>query len=177
MLDTSNLAKVRRSIGEVHSEEQGFLFVLIDLCTKRFMNSESIEQTMTALKSKLDLMAHKIDLHYTFLRYIIWVIPTVGFIGTVLGISFAILGINPVNLNLESVVAGLGVAFHTTLVSLILSALLNLIYNLVSSAEENALNKAGSYVLNNMVNRLDPSLDQTVNDPALVMKVPSISRG
>ncbi len=164
VLDSFNLAKVRRGIGNIRSQEQGFVLVLIDLCIKRFLNSQSIEQTLAALKGQIDFLAHKLDIRYTFLRYLIWVIPTIGFIGTVLGISFAIMGINPTDVNLEQVIGSLGVAFNTTLVALVLSALLNLCYNLVLSAEEDALNKAGSYVLNNMVNRLDPLLDKDGSD-------------
>ncbi len=160
VLDSFNLAKVRRGIGQVKSQEQGFVLVLIDLCVKRFLNSQSIEQTLSALKGQIDFLAHKLDIRYTFLRYLIWVIPTIGFIGTVLGISFAIMGINPTDVNLEQVIASLGIAFNTTLVALVLSALLNLFYNLVLSSEEDALNKAGNYVLSNMVNRLDPLLDK-----------------
>lgn len=160
VLDNLNLAKVRRNVGQIKSQEQGFVLVLIDLCVKRFLNSQSIEQTLSALKGKIDFLSHKLDIRYTLLRYLIWVIPTIGFIGTVLGISFAIMGINPTDVNLEQVIASLGIAFNTTLVALVLSALLNLFYNLVLSAEEDALNKAGNYVLNNMVNRLDPLLDK-----------------
>jgi len=175
VLDIPNLAQVRRGMGDLKSEDQGFLFILIDLCTKRFMNSESIEQTLNALRGKLDLLSHKLDIRYTLIRYLIWVIPTIGFIGTVLGISFAILGINPANINLEAVVASLGVAFHTTLVALVLSALLTLFYNIILSSEEDALNRAGNYVLNNMINRLDPSLDIEQNMSNEVLRVPTSS--
>ncbi len=173
VLDIPNLAQVRRGMGDLKSEDQGFLFILIDLCTKRFMNSESIEQTLNALRGKLELLSHKLDIRYTFIRYLIWVIPTIGFIGTVLGISFAILGINPANINLEAVIASLGVAFHTTLVALVLSALLTLFYNIILSSEEDVLNRAGNYVLNNMVNRLDPSLDVEQSMSNEVLRVPT----
>ena len=160
VLDSFNLAKVRRNLGKVKSQEHGFVLVLIDLCVRRFLNSQSIEQTLTALNGQIELLSNKLDIRYTIVRYVIWVIPTIGFIGTVVGISFAIMSINPADIKLETVLGSLGVAFNTTLVSLVLSALLYLFYSIVLATEEDALNKAGNYVLANLVNRLDPLLDK-----------------
>ena len=48
----------------------------------------------------------------------------------------------------------LGVAFSTTLLALVMASILVFIQNVVQGKEENALNKAGQYCLDNLINRL-----------------------
>jgi biopolymer transport protein ExbB/TolQ len=48
----------------------------------------------------------------------------------------------------------LGVAFATTLVALVQASILVFIQNIVQGREESALNKAGQYCLDNLINRL-----------------------
>jgi hypothetical protein len=52
------------------------------------------------------------------------------------------------------VLGQLGLAFNTTFVALLLSAVLVLFLHLVQSREEQSLNRAGSYTLANFINRL-----------------------
>ena len=102
---------------------------------------------------------HEIDLRYSILRYLTWLIPSLGFIGTVMGIMFALqyAGV-PANADAEDflyqVTSRLGVAFTTTLLALIMSAVLVLIQSLVQSKEERALNEAGQYCLDNLILRI-----------------------
>jgi hypothetical protein len=48
----------------------------------------------------------------------------------------------------------LGVAFSTTLVGLLMSAVLVFLQNVIQAREERALNAAGQYCLDNLINRL-----------------------
>lgn len=63
---------------------------------------------------------------YGQLRIIIWAIPILGFLGTVIGITMAIASLNPQALedSLPTVTGGLGVAFDTTALALGLSMVL-----------------------------------------------------
>lgn len=63
---------------------------------------------------------------YSLLRIIIWAIPILGFLGTVIGITMAIASLNPQALeeSLPTVTGGLGVAFDTTALALGLSMVL-----------------------------------------------------
>ena len=128
--------------------------MLIDTCILRFQASASVKQTLQVLGSYLELYSHKIELRYQTVRYIVWVIPTIGFIGTVVGISWALIAIDPANLKLKELTSTLALAFNTTLVALILSGILMFVFNRVQTIEESALNRAGEYVLRNLINRL-----------------------
>jgi len=111
------------------------------------------------MNSTLELYQHEIELRYNMLRYLVWVIPTLGFIGTVVGIALALesaaaaddLG-NPEAV--KAVIAKLGVAFYTTLLALLQSMALVFVMHLVQGREEGALNDAGQYCLDNLINRL-----------------------
>lgn len=63
---------------------------------------------------------------HAMVRIIIWAIPILGFLGTVIGITMAIAGLDPKTLenSLPVVTSGLGVAFDTTALALALSMVL-----------------------------------------------------
>jgi hypothetical protein len=132
---------------------------LIERCVLGFNLSHSADQTNSLLNSSLELYLHEIDLRYNIIRYITWVIPSLGFIGTVIGIMLA-LNYAGDRANVESpdmlyqVTERLGVAFSTTLLALVMASILVFIQNVVQGKEENALNKAGQYCLDNLINRL-----------------------
>lgn len=131
---------------------------LVQRIVIQFQKSNSVEQSSGLLNSSLDLFLHELDLRYTVIRYTNWVIPTLGFLGTVIGIanalSFAGSGkVDPSKL-LQPTTMMLGVAFYTTLIALILSGILVLGMNLVQAAEERLLNRSGQYCLENLINKL-----------------------
>jgi hypothetical protein len=132
---------------------------LISRCVLGFNLSHSADQTNSLLNSSLELFMHEIELRYNMLRYITWLIPSIGFIGTVVGIMLA-LNYAGDRANVQSpdmlyqVTERLGVAFSTTLLALVMAAILVFIQNLVQGGEERALNRAGQYCLDNLINRL-----------------------
>jgi biopolymer transport protein ExbB/TolQ len=135
-----------------------FLPRLIQRVTLQFQTSRSIEQASTLLNSSLELFLHEIDLRYSMTRYIIWLIPSLGFIGTVIGISLALAFAGQVDLQdpglLAELTKRLAVAFNTTLLALVMSAVLVLIQHVVQAREEGVLNEVGQYCLDNLINRL-----------------------
>jgi uncharacterized membrane protein required for colicin V production len=132
---------------------------LISRCILGFNLSHSADQTNSLLNSSLELFMHEIELRYNMVRYITWVIPTLGFLGTVVGIMLALnYAGDPANVQspdmLYQVTELLGVAFSTTLLALVQAAIVVFIQNLIQSREETALNQAGQYCLDNLINRL-----------------------
>lgn len=154
VLQFQDLGPIRRSVADNFDDEHGFLPYLINLVILQFQASRSVDQAVSVLNTCLDLIDHRIDLRYQTLRYVIWVIPTIGFIGTVVGIASALGYVNPDHMDLRLVTANLGVAFYTTIVALVQSAVLVLLQHIVQKREESALNLAASYCLKNLINRL-----------------------
>jgi hypothetical protein len=77
------------------------------------------------LKYLSDMDAARAAQGYGLVRFIVWAIPIMGFLGTVIGITVAIANLSPTQLeNISGVVAGLGTAFDTTATALALSMVL-----------------------------------------------------
>lgn len=135
-----------------------FLPRLIQRVVTQFQTNRSVDQANALLNSSLDLGLHEIDLRYMMIRYVIWAIPALGFLGTVLGIALALAYAGSADLQDPALLAGLterlAVAFNTTLLALCMSAVLVLIQHIVQAREERALNQAGQYCLDNLINRL-----------------------
>lgn len=135
-----------------------FLPRLIHRVVIQFQTMKSVDQATAVLNSSLDLYLHEIDLRYTMIRYIIWAIPTLGFLGTVLGIALALDYAGSADMQDPGFLSGLtrelAVAFNTTLVALAMSTVLVLVQHVVQAAEERALNRSGQYCLDNLINRL-----------------------
>lgn len=132
---------------------------LIMRCILQFQGSRSVSQSHSLLNASLELFQHELDLKYSMLRYLVWLLPTLGFIGTIVGIAFALDFAasfeNPQSSALLAELTGrLGVAFYTTLLALIQSALLVFALHIIQGREEAALNQSGQYCLDNLINRL-----------------------
>lgn len=164
-------------------DERYWLQRLLTTLILRFRSSGSTDQVNSVFSSSLDLYHHESELHYNLLRYLVWLIPTLGFIGTVTGIALALGeagvflssssaetatslaaatdgGMDSTRIRSESMqtmISQLGVAFYTTLLALLQSAVLMATMHVVQGREERALNRIGQYCLRNFVNRLGES--------------------
>ena len=155
ILQIEDLGPIRRKVALLKANDQSFLPQLIDLSILQLLSSRSLDQTVEIYTSTLELMSHRLDLAYQTLRFLVWVIPTTGFIGTVVGIAISLEGMkDPKNIEFEKVTSGLAVAFYTTIIALVLSAILVLCQNLIQRREETALNHAAFYCLKNLINRV-----------------------
>ena len=156
MLRLRDLGAIRT---RVRGQEDFFLQRLVARFVLQFQSSQSTDRANALLNSSLDLMQHEVDTKYSPLRYLVWVIPTIGFIGTVVGIAAAL---NQAGADddfqdpalLGELTRSLGVAFYTTMLALVQSAVLVLAQNVTQAREEGALNRAGQYCLDNLINRL-----------------------
>lgn len=164
MLRASELGKIYKRVQEKAAGQVYFLQRLISRSILQFQSSGSIDQANSILNSSLELYQHEIEMKYNMLKYVTWVIPTLGFIGTIIGIALALgeAGRAPDMQTeaaqfqpwMQSITEKLGVAFYTTLLALIISAVLVFLLHIVQAREEMALNRAGQYCLDNLINRL-----------------------
>lgn len=158
-LTDETLARIKEGIVQRRFGRAAFLPRMISRTIDQYRVSGKEDQAISVLNSSLELYMHEIDLRYSMMRYLTWLIPSLGFIGTVMGIMFALqyAGV-PANAESEDflyqVTSRLGVAFTTTLLALIMSAVLVLMQSLIQAKEERALNEAGQYCLDNLILRL-----------------------
>lgn len=156
VLQVRDLGPIRRRVAAAFDRENGFLPSLINLAILQFQASRSTDQTAAVVSNSLELIAHRVDMRYGVVRFIAWLVPTLGFIGTVygLGASLAEAGDPTRQLDTKEVAKTLAVGFDCTMVALMQSAVLVFFLQLVQEREETAVNHSGDYVLRNLINRL-----------------------
>ena len=163
LLRAQDLGEIYARVRPTPLAETNFLQRLIARVALQFQSSRSADQAHTLLNSSLELFQHEIDLKYNMMRYMVWLIPTLGFIGTIIGIALALgeAGDLP-NMEeaealkdwMQGLTGSLGLAFNTTLLALLLAAVLVFLMHVAQGREETALNRAGQYCLDNLINRL-----------------------
>ena len=119
----------------------------------------------------------RVDASYSLVRVFVWAVPTLGFIGTVIGIGAAVGGfssalesassLESMKESIGSVTGGLGVAFDTTLVALVMSMLIMFPANAVQRIEESLLGRVDDYCSEHLVQRLEDE-EETAPDAALI---------
>lgn len=130
----------------------------------RFKLLGSAEKVDDLLKYQGEIDAADMESSYAFLKFLVALIPILGFLGTVLGISEAVAGFSSVigaagdmeeiKRALEKVTIGLATAFDTTLVALVMSAILMLGLTLFQRAEEVLLGRIEEFCLQHLLERL-----------------------
>ena len=113
---------------------------------------------------------------FTLPKYILYLLPVIGFIGTVEGISKALMNISLVlpmvkdldgfMSNLTGVTSALQIAFDSTLLALFLSAALMLVQTLVHRRSDDLLARVDRWVVEHALTRLGGS---RADDPGLAL--------
>jgi biopolymer transport protein ExbB/TolQ/exonuclease VII small subunit len=113
-------------------------------------NSGDVREMMNS-QSEID--AARINGSFILLKAFLWAIPLLGFIGTVIGLSSAIGGMNFSNVSdvskvveaINNVTAGLGTAFDATLLGLVLAMTLNFPLNSLLKQEDDNLSNIDAF--------------------------------
>jgi len=157
IIEIEDLPNIANKI-ESDTKFGGGLADFIQKLVMQFQTSKSIEQTLSMLNAQLEMRGSVVDLNYNMIRYLSWLIPTLGFIGTVVGIADALAYAGKVNGQGATFVADLtqklAVAFDTTFVALVMSAVIVFLMHIIQGREENNLTRIGQYCLDNFINRL-----------------------
>lgn len=155
VLQATDLGPIRKRVSKLFDSEHGFLPSLIDLSILQFQSGRSVDQAVAVMQSNLELIQHRVDLRYGLVRYIAWFVPTLGFIGTVIGLGSSLAAVpKEGTLVMYDLAHKLSLGFDCTMVALIWSAILVFALHIVQEQEELAVNVSGSYTLRNLINRL-----------------------
>ncbi len=121
------------------------------------------QDVATLMASQSDIDASRIQGSYSLVKVFLWAIPILGFIGTVLGLSLAIGGLelgeagdmDALMASLNNVIGGLGTAFNTTLYGLFLSLVLSFPVAAMQKREEDVLNAIDAFCNENLLTRIN----------------------
>jgi biopolymer transport protein ExbB/TolQ len=100
------------------------------------------------MRTLADTDAMALDGSYALMRFIIWAMPILGFLGTVLGITAAIAGIDPEQLEkggAGAVTDGLTQAFDATALALGLTLVAMFLNSMVEKLEQSLLERVDQY--------------------------------
>ncbi len=119
--------------------------------------NDSADSLEERLKFLADQDAARQHAGYGLVRLIIWAIPILGFLGTVIGIALALGNLSPKELEktLPDVMAGLTVAFDTTALALSLSMILMFVQFLVERQETALLEEVDRRVDSELIGRFE----------------------
>jgi biopolymer transport protein ExbB/TolQ len=121
----------------------------------RFGATRNVQDVSEAGHAVCAAEAERLDSELSMLRYIAWAIPAIGFIGTVRGIGDALAEAHKaVTGDISGVTEGLGVAFNSTLVALLLSLVLMFLLHQLQQAQERLVLDAETYLDNRVLRNL-----------------------
>jgi biopolymer transport protein ExbB/TolQ len=106
-------------------------------CLRRFKNTQNVQHASQAISDSVDILAAQLESGNSMIRYFIWAIPSIGFIGTVRGIGSALAKAEEaVAGDISGMVDKLGVAFNSTLVSLLISIVLMYLLHVLNNRQD-----------------------------------------
>lgn len=158
-----------RAIARDYSGALPLLVQRMKLGARRLAEGGDAGEVHDVLRAASEIDRDHLESRFTLVRYLIWLIPTVGFLGTVIGIGLAITQFADVmslvgdagedfqtrlQSNLSGVAGQLGMAFDTTMLALLLSALLVAVTSVVQKRQESLLLAIDQFCLHGFVGQI-----------------------
>ncbi len=114
----------------------------------------------------------KADSDYGLVRLILWAVPMLGFLGTVIGITMALgdLDLNAINESSKKLSAGLSIAFDTTALAIALDLALYFVQFLVYREESNLLWEVDKQAGDELRGRFELSLSPEDNSQVVAVR-------
>lgn len=122
---------------------------------RRFLITENVQNTSETIDANVEALAVKQEAENSMVRYLIWAIPAIGFIGTVRGIGQAL---SQADQALAGDIAGmtesLGVAFNSTFVALLISIVLMFLLHQLQRLQDSMVTDTQEYCESFLLNRI-----------------------
>ncbi len=121
----------------------------------RYATTNNIQNLSDAIESNLEALSVRQDSENSMIRYLIWAIPSIGFIGTVRGIGQAL---SQADQALAGDIAGmtnsLGIAFNSTLVALLISIFLMFLFHQLQRLQDSQILDTQEYCEKYLLSRI-----------------------
>ena len=164
-LTSETALDVIKTLSEAVDDPKRFvLFNRIERALLNLKNVGNVSDVSEMLRAQAENDESHMDSSYGILSGIIWVIPILGFIGTVVGLSGAIGGfgavlntdatVSSLRDSLAPVTSNLGIAFDTTFVALVLAMVIQMLMTFLRKQEEMFLDACRDYAHVNIISRL-----------------------
>lgn len=149
----SDINNLKFKIIEFERKEKYILSDLLKKACTKFSTSKSLSELIDIVSIQVEVSQEKAEGDQSLIRYLTWVIPSIGFVGTVIGISQALIVAN--SGDMEKITALLGVAFDTTLVALVLSIVIMYFVHRLQEDTDKFHSELKEFVIDNLINRIE----------------------
>jgi biopolymer transport protein ExbB/TolQ len=122
---------------------------------RRYLITNNVQNASDAVTTSVDALAVRIEAGNSMIRYLIWAIPSIGFIGTVRGIGVALAKADDALAgDIVGMTSALGVAFNSTLVALFISIILMFLLHALQKMQDELLVKTQTYCEKTLLERI-----------------------
>ncbi len=112
----------------------------------RYAGTGNVQNLSDTVESSLQALAVRQDSENSMIRYLIWAIPSIGFIGTVRGIGQALsLADQALAGDIAGMTDSLGVAFNSTFVALLISIFLMFLFHQLQRLQDSQILDTQAY--------------------------------
>jgi len=154
--DDEQIQDLRNALADDDAYTSSIVLNRADRMLALWLGSKDVSRVATWDSAESERTASASDATYSTVRILLWAIPILGFIGTVMGLGGAISGfgdflsgsaeLTQIKDAIGTVTQGLGVAFDTTLLALVLSVFLMFPLTVIQRKEEDFLVEVDSYL-------------------------------
>lgn len=176
VLNETTAATVLNRIHSLVDHPRHFVLLnRIDRALSNFKNIGQVNDVSAILRAQAENDEDQVASSYTVVNGLVWAIPVLGFIGTVLGLSLAIGrftatlqaggDLAKIRDSLQGVTSGLATAFESTLVALTFTLILQLVITFQQKREMAFLDECNDYCHSHIVSKLRLSERQQPPSP------------
>lgn len=145
---------------------------------ERYHMTGSVPEATETMMGRIGVASEQQESELSMLRYLVWAIPSIGFIGTVRGIGVALQRADEaLQGDISGVTSALGVAFNSTLVALIISIILMLLIHLLQSSQEGLILRLQTFCREQILDKLFEQDQAALALPLEVASTPERGQG
>jgi len=123
---------------------------------RRYIATQDAQNTSDAIVTGVEALAARIESGNSMIRYLIWAIPSIGFIGTVRGIGQALSQADQALAgDISGMTNSLGIAFNSTLVALIISIFLMFLLHELQRLQDKLIVDTQAYCEEFLLSRIE----------------------
>lgn len=152
----ADVTNLRLKAIEIEKRHKFLLSDLVKKACNKYRSDKSPADALAVVSEQVKLNLQESESNQSLIRYIAWAIPSVGFIGTVLGIAESLGAAKDAAMEggIDVITSKLNVAFDTTLVALVLSLILMYFFHSMQEKVEKLHTHMEVYVIENLINRM-----------------------
>jgi biopolymer transport protein ExbB/TolQ len=157
LLNLSEIAQLRDTVAKIEGRNPSILGNLIRRAATAYLANRSQSETLNLISTQVRINQAENESQHALVRYVAWAVPSVGFIGTVIGIAAALNIAYKTASNenaIKEVTDLLGIAFDTTLVALLLDTVFVYYVHDLQERTEKLFAQMESYLIEHFISRV-----------------------